>query len=132
MGDIHALYELNTLFGNTATFEEMKKCILNNESEIICIAYSEETAAGFCCGHIVASVCYSEKRADIEALYVKENYRRQGIGKALLSCLEKSFAQRGIYHFHINTRNENKNALKLYQDTGFIFTGEILLEKTAK
>lgn len=106
--DVKDLFELNTLFGNVTTVELMEKCLFENNYEISCIAY-EGIAAGFCSGHIVNSICYGEKRAEIEAWYVKENYRRQGIGKALLSCLEKAFAELGIYHYHINTLHDYTN-----------------------
>ena len=128
--DANDLFELNLLFGNTTTVELMKENLTENKFEIVCIAYVDNIAVGYCSGHIVKSMCYSEPRADIEALYVREEYRGQGIGKSLILFLEKAFTERGIYHFHNSTYSDNTNALALYESIGYIKYGEILLEKS--
>lgn len=128
--DVEDLFVLNALFENTTTKEMMRKSIFENDREIICIAFMDNIAVGYCTGLIVKSMCYSENRADIEALYVKEEYRRRGIGAALVRHLENEAVSRGIYHFHLNTYANNIRAQSLYQKNGYSKTGEILLEKT--
>ena len=128
--DVNDLFELNSLFGNITTIEAMREGLAKNELEITCIAYEDNTAVGYCSGFIVKSTCYGENRADIEALYVKEEYRRQGIGKALMLFLEKAFIERGISHFHNSTYSSNLKALALYNSIGYVNDGEILLEKS--
>ena len=129
--DANDLFELNALFDNTTTVEQMKKSLRENDREIVCIAFCEGAAVGYCSGLIVESMCHSEKRADIEALYVREEYRKQGVGEALMRCLEELLALRGIRHFHINTYLSNKTAQLLYEKMGYAKTGEILMDKTA-
>ena len=128
--DVNDLFELNSLFGNITTIEIMRKALVENELEIACIAYKDNTVVGYCSGFVVKSMCYSENRADIEALYVKEKYRGQGIGKALILFLEKAFFERGIYHFHNSTYSNNSKALALYKSIGYVNDGEILLDKS--
>jgi ribosomal protein S18 acetylase RimI-like enzyme len=128
--DVEDLFILNELFGNRTTKEMMKKSILENDREIVCIAFIDAVAVGYCTGLVVKSMCYSERRVDIEALYVKEEYRRQGIGEALIQCLENEALSRGIAHFHLNTDGENRIAQSLYARNGFSKSGEILMEKT--
>ena len=130
INDVNDLFELNSLFGNITTIELMKKALVENELEIVCIAYVDSIAVGYCSGFIVKSICYSENRADIESLYVKEKYRGRGIGKALILFLEKEFTERGIYHFHNSTYSNNTTALALYESIGYVNDGEILLEKS--
>ena len=87
--DLEDLFILNELFENTTTKEMIKKSIRENDREIICIAFIDAIAAGYCTGLVVNSMCYSESRVDIETLYVKEEYRRQGVAEALILQLER-------------------------------------------
>jgi len=130
VNDAEGLHALNALFENATTIELLKESLAENDREIVCIALDSGIPAGFCSGLIVKSMCYSESRADIEALYVKNGYRGQGVGKALIKFLEKALAERGIRHFHITTGTNNKNALSLYEKLGYSKTGEALLDKT--
>ena len=128
--DADDLFALNTLFENTTTIDLLKKSLLDNGREIVCIAFVNGVPAGYCSGLIIKSMCYSESRADIEALYVKDEYRRQGIGEALIRRLEKALAAFDIRHFHISTNADNKTAQSLYMKLGYAKTGEILMDKT--
>jgi len=128
--DLDNLYELNKLFGNETTKEKIKELIKTNDREIICIIYEGYRAVGFCSGLIVRSVCYNSGRMDIESLYVREEFRRKGIGEALIKFIEKEAIAKDIHHFHIITDENNFKAIKLYKKTGFMDTGEILLDKT--
>ena len=81
INDIANLYELNRLFDNDSSKEEMENFIKNNDREIICIAYIDNIAVGFCTGLIIKSICYKNCRLDIESLYVKEEYRKMALEK---------------------------------------------------
>jgi ribosomal protein S18 acetylase RimI-like enzyme len=128
--DIDNLFELNKAFGIETTKEKMKSLIESNTQEIICIAYINGVAVGYCTGLIIQSVCYNEKRMDIESLFVKEEYRKTGVGKALLEFIEKEAIAKKISHFHIITERVNMNAKSLFKKLGFEDTNEILLDKT--
>jgi len=124
------LYILNSLFNNDMEIELIKKSLNENKDEIVCIAYENNIAIGFCNGYIVRSMCYRDNRADIESLFVIEEYRGQGVGKTLITKLENAFYERGIRHFHISVNVNNVNALSLYRKIGYVESGEILLEKS--
>lgn len=128
--DLDNIFKLNELFENSTTKEEMGKYLDKNTNEIICIAYMDNTAAGYCTGLIIKSICHKNSRLDMESLFVKEEYRRKGIGKALINFMEKEALSRNIAHFHLTTNKENRNAQKLYKNSGYKHTGEILLDKT--
>ena len=128
--DISDLFELNALFENDTTLELMKASLIENDNEVVCIAHVNGVAAGYCCGLIIKSMCYSSIRVDIESLYVKDDYRGQGIGEALVKCLEEDVYARGIYHLHIITHSTNTKAQSLYEKLGYSKTGEIMLDKT--
>ena len=130
LNDIENLFELNKLMGNETLKEEMEKNIKINDREIICIAYIGNIAVGYCTGLIIKSICYKNSRLDIESLYVKEEYRKKGIGEALIKFLEKEAKIKNILHFHIITDNNNGKAISLYKKLGYNITGEIFLDKT--
>jgi len=127
--DLEKLYELNNLFENNNTLEDMKKYFEQNNHEIICIAYLNNIAVGYCTGIIIKSICYKYKRLEIEALFVKEEYRQKGIGNALIKFIEKEALSKNIKHLHIQTNGENIKTIKFYENLGYNKTGEILLDK---
>ena len=129
--DLDNFHKLNNLFGNETSKEEIENHFAQCNHEIICIAYLDNIAAGFCAGLIIKSICHKKSRLDIEALYVRDEYRQKGIGKALINFAEKEAQSRGISHFHILADAENDHAIKLYENLGYAKPGEILLDKTA-
>jgi len=74
--DIEELYQLNELFENKTSKENMQQLIIEDNHEIISIAYDSGIAVGYSTGLIIKSICYSDYRVDIEALYVREAYRK--------------------------------------------------------
>ena len=127
--DAEALFSLNHSFDNDSTIDMIKSAILERDHEIIVIAYVDDEAIAFCTGLIIKSMCYRERRIEVESLFVKENYRKQGVGRVLLNFLERSGVSRGIRHFHINVRADNNSAYNVYTKSGYQSFGEVLLEK---
>ena len=128
--DTENLFELNKLFENDTTKEEMDLFFEQDNNEIICIAYSDNIPVGYCTGLIIKSICYKNKRMDIEALFVKKEYRHKGIGNELIKFMEKEALSRKINHFHINANKNNIEAIGFYEKLNYEKTGEILLDKT--
>jgi ribosomal protein S18 acetylase RimI-like enzyme len=52
------------------------------------------------------------------------DYQRQGIGYAILRELLLQFKQRGAQRITVNTQEENLASISLYEDAGFMRTGE--------
>jgi ribosomal protein S18 acetylase RimI-like enzyme len=51
-------------------------------------------------------------------------YHRQGFGYAILRDLLVQFKQRGAQRITVNTQEENLASISLYQNAGFMRTGE--------
>lgn len=67
------------------------------------------------------------KRAYVSRLIVKPDYRRRGIGKALVGFIADRAAQLGLSELSIGVDTDNYPALRLYAQCGFdriIYVGE--------
>jgi ribosomal protein S18 acetylase RimI-like enzyme len=52
------------------------------------------------------------------------DHQNQGIGSALLQDLLAKFVHRGALHVTVNTQQDNKVSISVYEKNGFIQTGE--------
>ncbi|MBQ5927411.1 MAG: ribosomal protein S18-alanine N-acetyltransferase [Clostridia bacterium] len=68
---------------------------------------------GFACG----TTLFEEGEVDLIA--VKEEYRKKGLGKQLLSCLEQEAKNRGAERTSLEVRVSNVPALLLYLNGGY-------------
>jgi ribosomal protein S18 acetylase RimI-like enzyme len=129
--DIENLFVLNELFNgeNCTTKDLLKKSIVTNEQEIVCITYDGEIAIGFCCGQIFKSMCYSSYYGEITELFVEEKYRRQGVAKSLMEFLESMFISRKIKSFQLFTDEDNKTAQVFYEALGYKKSPELQYRK---
>jgi ribosomal protein S18 acetylase RimI-like enzyme len=51
--------------------------------------------------------------------------QRAGIGRALLTWLEKSCRTAGMRHIRVEVRAGNQNARKFYERSGYRFVGQV-------
>ena len=61
--------------------------------------------------------------ADITNVAVREEYRAQGVGRAMLEALMEGGKERGISRFTLEVRVSNIPALHLYESLGFVSAG---------
>ena len=55
--------------------------------------------------------------------YIFKSYRSKGYGKLAIAALEKSLAELAIKQIKLRVAYQNKRALALYQEVGFMITG---------
>ena len=129
--DAAELHRLNELFNGTGSnsLSNITETLGINDLEIVCVAAQFDQLAGFCCSQICKSFCYPANYAEITELFVLDEYRRQGIGRQLLSNMEQLLIERGARHFHILTFKNNTIAQALYRSCGYSVTSEMLLDK---
>lgn len=119
--DARELFILNEEFNGVGnTMEHVEESLITNENEIVCIARKGDEPVGFICGYIYSSMCYLEKYAVIAELYVKEQYRNNGIGHRLIDTIENQFKARGITAVTLETDKDNTGAQKFYQACGYV------------
>lgn len=66
--------------------------------------------------------------AEIENMYIKEKYRKRGVGAALVKAVLKLAKQKGARRFRVEVLIKNKSAVKFYRKLGFKDFG-LVLEK---
>jgi ribosomal-protein-alanine N-acetyltransferase len=93
-------------------FEQFKEI-----SAVALLAECEGRLAGFAVGSLVLDVC------DLESIVVAEEFRRRGIGTALLDAVVAWSRERGGLHLELEVRVSNHPAIALYERHGFVRDG---------
>jgi ribosomal protein S18 acetylase RimI-like enzyme len=97
----------------------IKERLENNES-VIFIACSEDGAAiGFTQLYPLISSGRAIKNWVLNDLYVAPEYRKQGIGEALIKTATEFAMADGAAFLQLETAVDNYNAQRLYENTGF-------------
>ena len=78
-------------------------------------------------GFIIAQLELDNDRSygHIITINVAATYRRKGIGKRMLTEIENILKQKGIAEIQLEVREDNSDALKLYQKSGFQTIGKL-------
>lgn len=119
LDDLPAVTELDIL-----SFQPLWRYSL----ETITLAYQQEAYAtvleknGEIIGYQLSTA--SVASAHLARLAVNPKYQRQGLGSALVADLLNHFWKDGFELVTVNTQNDNSSSLALYQNMGFIKSGE--------
>ncbi len=129
--DVGNLFEMNEEFNgkNCTTKELMRSSIDSNEQEVVSISYIDGVAAGFICGQSIRSMCYDKCYVEITELYVREEYRRQGIATKLINYIENIFEERNIKELKLFTGKDNTAARAFYEKLGYKKIDEVMYKK---
>lgn len=127
--DARAIRDMNEEFNGIGdvTPESIAKRLCDGGEEIVLVALEGDKYAGFACGHIFSSVCYTEPCAEVTEMYVREAFRRRGAAKTMLRELLRLFSELGASEIRVLTGEDNTIARALYESAGFRPSGEIHL-----
>ena len=97
--------------------------LLTDYNTIALVAKADSDIAGFVIAQeeIENNILYGH----IITINVAPTYRRKGIATKLLEEIEDIFKQKGITECHLEVREDNKAALKLYQNSGYQKIGRL-------
>ena len=93
------------------------------------LAFVAGEPAGFLCGLLKRSACYSRPSAEVTELYVCPGCRRQGVARQLLEAFLDACRQEGVEAVTVLTGEDNAPAQALYQKMGFSPSGEAHFEQ---
>jgi len=119
--DVEKLYEMCVLFNSseTANTQQGVAEYLQKTDAIVCIAEIEQEAIGFITGVIEHNMSFNSPIGTISELFVKEEYRQNGVAKQLFEQMEEAFLSKGVNRFRTFTTLDNTNAVKFYNNRGY-------------
>lgn len=105
------------------------KELLKNKKSIVLVCEENETICGFCFGKIVERATPTLKTvADLDDIFVIDEFRKKGIASALYKEFEKIAKQGGAYQIRLWLWSFNKDAEAFYRKMGM--SGQrIIMEK---
>ena len=116
------LVRLNALFnGASDSTEQIAARIVDpRRVETPILAEVNELIVGFAALRVVPCVFFAEPYAELTELFVEENFRRQGVGRALVTHAERLAQEAGARQILILTDFYNNKAISLYRSMGFV------------
>lgn len=105
-----------------SNFRFLLKSAFSDHTQIVYIALHEEEIVGFVYGYIKKHSGFFKKRtvAHVSDIAVKENYRRKGVGTALMRRFEHDFARKSsVESLSLYVHFNNEQGLNFYKKIGF-------------
>ncbi|KUI97496.1 GNAT family N-acetyltransferase [Vibrio sp. MEBiC08052] len=106
--------------------KELHRCfpvgLKGNEHSLLCIDAEVDGQLNRV-GYLWHSIKAKDKSTFIYDFFVSDEYRGLGYGTKVIGALEKQLQQVGVNQIKLRVAYQNKRALKLYQEVGFVITG---------
>lgn len=104
--------------------------IILNDGNCIFVAVNKNKIIGYLFGYILNNGdAYLEKTSKLEALYVLEDFRNNGIATKLINEFKSWSVDNGIKYMEVQVLNNNESAYKLYSKEKFMPFKSTLLNK---
>ena len=122
--DMLTVYEqICDLENKALNMNEFKKIfnanILSNNILYLVAEYNNENIIGFISCHIQNLLHHAGKVAEIQELFVKKDNRGQGIGQALVKCIEQELIALDCISFEVTAQNKRIDTHEFYTKMGF-------------
>ena len=120
--DGQVLFAMNRAFNGegVASPQEAALALAHPGSERVLLAFVAGEPAGFLCGLLKRSACYSRPSAEVTELYVCPGCRRQGVARQLLGAF-LIFNTSAFYFNNCKNVPPNYAILFLHKFGGYIF-----------
>ena len=130
--DAKALSDLNYEFNQVRMKASVVVRKLHSKREIVLVALFDRVIVGFACGQIYDSVCYPQPQAELTELFVRREFRRNGIATQLCRMIETEAGLRKAVDIHLLTNRKNSNARALYGSLGYRAKNDVVHAKDIK
>lgn len=101
--------------------------IIPNNNNCVFVAECENQIVGYLYGYIRnSSDAYINPIAQLEAMFVEEEYRNNGIATMLIEGFKEWVKLKNVKYIELKVCNENKKAISLYQKNKFKNTKSIM------
>lgn len=110
--DGQVLFAMNRAFNGegVASPQEAALALAHPGPERVLLAFVAGEPAGFLCGLLKSSACYSRPSAEVTELYVCPGCRRQGVARQLLETFLDACRQEGVEAVTVLTGEDNAPA----------------------
>jgi ribosomal protein S18 acetylase RimI-like enzyme len=108
-----------------ADMEEPPQPSFRGENVILAVRTAAGEVAAFC--WCVLFDPGTGLEAEVAEVYVQPSFREQGLGRRLLQKAVELFRQRGVTFASVWTREDNPQAVRLYEQAGFRRTEQLVL-----
>lgn len=118
------LYEIEReCFKEEAFSRRQIASLLEDYNSIGLVAVENEKIVGF----IIGMICVKRSASDghILTIDVLPQHQRKGIGMKLLQEIEKIFIEKNVKTCHLEAREDNVEALRLYEKAGYKKIGKL-------
>ena len=100
--------------------EEFYEKLINNNDKTIFVARDNDIVLGYVYGFIQDNgSLYNNKVAQLDALFVKEQYRGNGIARSLIREFINWARGKEVAYVELSVCKDNANAISLYENEGF-------------
>lgn len=89
------------------------------DGTLLLVAEENNEIVGFLFGFLCPSPVQKRPTALLDALFVCEEHRSKGIGKALALRFREWGKEQGVYAIELKVMSQNTAALRLYESLGF-------------
>lgn len=112
--DLDDIYELDVqTFAMPWSKEALSYDILENDNAFVIVAEYEGEFAGY------ADIWTVLDEADLNSIAVRVDFRRKGIGDAIMLAMTEMLSASGVATINLEVRVSNMPAIKLYKKYGF-------------
>lgn len=106
--------KMDYIFDKGASMRKHMLEVLEKGEEFITVAICDGKMAGFNCASCHKTLCDKGGTGEGNDLYVKDEYRRMGIGTKLMESMEDEFRKRNLKFSSIFTGKSNITAKNMY------------------
>ena len=130
--DAQQLEILNKEFNGDGetSLDNIRASLADNKQEVIVVDEQNGELTGFVCVQLKKSFCYDDYMPEITEVYVKPQYRRNGVARAMITYAEEYCKNHFPLHkFELLTGAENNGARITYAKLGYCEDAEVHLAK---
>lgn len=100
--------------------QEFYEKFIDSDNKIILVARDNDIILGYVYGFIQDNGnLFNNKIAQLDALFVKEQYRGNGIARSLMKDFINWAEEKGAAYIELSVCKDNTNAINLYENEGF-------------
>jgi len=119
-GDEPAVLRADHLFDHGRPDRDAVRAYLADARNVLVFAYEGDKALGFLRATELLQLTSRRKQMFLYEIHVDPEFRRQGVGKALVNALLADCRERGFAEVFVLTDPTNAAAVALYRSTGAV------------